>query len=63
MAVNEGNGVELLEQRVTVDYAFVRPPPASKLRGRDTRGEDRRGSKRGRGRSRSPGRDDDDMEA
>ena len=57
-AVKNGNGLELLEQKVVVDYAFVRPPPPNKGRGRDqARGEDRRGSARGKGRSRSPGRD------
>ncbi|KAF1978999.1 RNA-binding domain-containing protein [Bimuria novae-zelandiae CBS 107.79] len=62
-AVRDGNGLELLEQKVEVDYAFVRPPPANKGRGRDGgRGDDRRGSGRGRGRSRSPGRVGDDME-
>lgn len=62
-AVEEGNGQELLEQKVVVDYAFVRPPPANKGRGRDAaRGDDRRGSARGKGRSRSPGRDGEDME-
>ena len=62
-AVEEGNGLELLEQKVIVEYAFVRPPPANKGRGRDgPRGEDRRGSARGKGRSRSPGRDAEEMD-
>lgn len=60
-AIKGANGEELLEQKVTVDYAFVRPPPASKGRARD---HDRRQSGRGaaRARSRSPGRDDMDDE-
>lgn len=64
-AVEGGHGLELLEQKVVVEYAFVRPPPANKgSRGRDAaaRGEDRRGSARGKGRSRSPGRDAEDMD-
>lgn len=60
-AIKGANGEELLEQKITVDFAFVRPPPASKGRSRD---HDRRQSGRGaaRARSRSPGRDGDDME-
>ncbi|KAI4623592.1 RNA-binding protein 8A [Alternaria ethzedia] len=60
-AVKGANGEEFLEQKVTVDFAFVRPPPASKGRARD---HDRRQSGRGAGRarSRSPGRDGDDMD-
>ncbi|KAI4646721.1 RNA-binding protein 8A [Alternaria ventricosa] len=60
-AIKGANGEELLEQKVTVDFAFVRPPPASKGRARD---HDRRQSGRGAGRarSRSPGRDGDDMD-
>ncbi|KAJ4332543.1 RNA-binding protein 8A [Didymella glomerata] len=60
-AIKGANGEELLEQKVTVDFAFVRPPPASKGRARD---HDKRSSGRnaGRARSRSPGRDGSDME-
>ena len=61
-AANKGaNNEELLEQKVTVDFAFVRPPPAGKGRPRD---HDKRASGRGAGRarSRSPGRDGSDME-
>jgi RNA-binding protein 8A len=60
-AIKGANGEELLEQKVTVDFAFVRPPPASKGRARDY---DKRQSGRGAGRarSRSPGRDGEDME-
>ncbi|KAI8932515.1 RNA-binding protein 8A [Plenodomus lindquistii] len=60
-AIQGANGEELLEQKITVDFAFVRPPPAGKSRARD---HDRRQSGRGaaRARSRSPGREADDME-
>ncbi|KAL6704686.1 hypothetical protein ACN47E_007968 [Coniothyrium glycines] len=60
-AIKGANGEELLEQKITVEFAFVRPPPATKGRARD---HDRRQSGRGAGRarSRSPGRDGDDME-
>jgi RNA-binding protein 8A len=60
-AIKGANGQELLEQKVTVDFAFVRPPPAAKGgRGRDN---DRRGGGRAaRERSRSPGRDGDDAD-
>ncbi|KNG45175.1 rna-binding domain-containing protein [Stemphylium lycopersici] len=60
-AIKGANGQELLEQKVTVEFAFVRPPPAAKDRARD---HDRRKSGRGaaRARSRSPGRDDLDDE-
>ncbi|KAF2274427.1 RNA-binding domain-containing protein [Westerdykella ornata] len=58
-AIKGANGHELLEQKVSVDFAFVRPPPANKG-GRD---RDRRGGGRGgRGRSRSPDRDTGDAE-
>ncbi|KAH8721583.1 hypothetical protein GQ44DRAFT_622976 [Phaeosphaeriaceae sp. PMI808] len=60
-AIKGANGQELLEQNITVDFAFVRPPPTGKGRSRD---HDRRQSGRGAGRarSRSPGHDGDDME-
>ncbi|KAF2261214.1 RNA-binding domain-containing protein [Lojkania enalia] len=56
-AVKCGNGQELLEQKVNVEFAFVRPPPKGQGPGRD---RERRGDRggRGRGRSRSPGKDD-----
>ncbi|KAF2743767.1 RNA-binding domain-containing protein [Sporormia fimetaria CBS 119925] len=60
-AIKGANGEELLEQKVAVDFAFVRPPPSTK--GGHGRDRDRRGGGgRGRGRSRSPGRDGDDAE-
>ncbi|CAA9961219.1 hypothetical protein CFE70_004596 [Pyrenophora teres f. teres 0-1] len=60
-AIKGANGKELLEQTVAVDFAFVRPPPATKGRARD---HDRRQSGRGAGRarSRSPGRESEDVE-
>ncbi|WPH01491.1 Hypothetical protein R9X50_00433700 [Acrodontium crateriforme] len=45
-AVESANGLELLEKKVSVDYAFVRPPPSKGQSGR-------KGG--GRQRSRSPG--------
>jgi len=60
-AIKDANGAELLEQMVTVDFAFVRPPPSTKSgHGRD---RDRRGGRgAGRNRSRSPGRDADEAD-
>jgi RNA-binding protein 8A len=60
-AIKGANGDELLEQKITVEFAFVRPPPATKARARD---HDRRQSGRGatRARSRSPGRDGEDLD-
>ncbi|KAF1955071.1 RNA-binding domain-containing protein [Byssothecium circinans] len=62
-AIQGANGTELLEQKITVDFAFVRPPPG-KGRGGGGRDNDRRGGgrARNRSRSRSPGRDGDDLE-
>ena len=60
-AIKGGDGQELLEQKVNVDFAFVRPPPSNKGGGRG-RDNDRRGGRGGgrrQSRSRSPGRDDD----
>lgn len=56
-AIRDANDHELLEQKITVDFAFVRPPPVAK--GRGARDNERRGAGRGRGRSRSPGREGD----
>ncbi|KAF2002095.1 RNA-binding domain-containing protein, partial [Amniculicola lignicola CBS 123094] len=49
-AIAEANGAEFMEQKITVDFAFVRPPPTHGRGDRDRR----RAS--GRGRSRSPER-------
>ncbi|KAJ5988786.1 RNA-binding domain-containing protein [Penicillium waksmanii] len=53
-AIKALNGSKLLDQTLSVDYAFVRPPPASKNKGGQKGG--RGGGGRGRSRSRSPGR-------
>ncbi|KAF2648259.1 RNA-binding domain-containing protein [Lophiostoma macrostomum CBS 122681] len=66
-AVKGGDGQELLEQKVNVDFAFVRPPPSGKAGARGGGGggggdRDRRGGRGGgrrQSRSRSPGREDD----
>ncbi|KAI9781280.1 MAG: hypothetical protein M1839_006073 [Geoglossum umbratile] len=51
-AINGANGTKLLDQTMSVDFAFVRPPPGNTGKGgRGGRG----GAKGGRGRSRSPG--------
>lgn len=44
-AIDGASGTSLLEQVVTCDFAFVRPPPTGPKKGRG-----------GRGRSASPGR-------
>ncbi len=70
-AIKGANDTKLLDQTITVDYAFVRPPPergqgGGRGGGRGGRegGRDARG---GRARSRSPGddrrRDGDDDDA
>jgi RNA-binding protein 8A len=56
-AIQDADGKELLEQRIGVDYAFVRPPP--------TKGAPPKGQRKGgRERSASPGarrrKDEDD---
>jgi RNA-binding protein 8A len=54
-AIEGANGTKLLDQTITVDFAFVRPPPG-KGKGGDKVG---RGEGRQRGRSRSPGERDE----
>ena len=61
-AIEGANGTKLLDQTITVDYAFVRPPPEQGGgragrggRGGGRGGRDGRGG--GRNRSRSPGDD------
>ncbi|THX48506.1 hypothetical protein D6D06_09062 [Aureobasidium pullulans] len=58
-AVEGANKTKLLDQTISVDFAFVRPPPTKNTN--DTRGGPARGGK-SRNRSRSPGarRDDED---
>ena len=48
-AVEGANGEKLLDQTLSVDFAFVRPPPSKNQAGA------RGGKKGGRQRSRSPG--------
>ena len=56
-AIEGSNGAKLLDQTLTVDFAFVRPMPTKGESGKGGKGA-RRG---GRGRSRSPGaREEDD---
>ncbi|EXJ86895.1 hypothetical protein A1O3_03849 [Capronia epimyces CBS 606.96] len=50
-AIKALNGAKLLEQTISVDYAFVRPPPKDK--GRGGKPSERRGGRGGGGRSRS----------
>ncbi|ORX97396.1 hypothetical protein BCR34DRAFT_628611 [Clohesyomyces aquaticus] len=59
-AIEGGNDKELLEQKITVDFAFVRPPPGKTGDRRERRGgrAGGGGGGGGRGRSRSPGRDE-----
>ncbi|QDS70219.1 RNA-binding protein 8A [Venturia effusa] len=60
-AIRGANGTKLLDQTLSVDYAFVRPPPTKGA----TPGRGGRSQGKGRARSRSPGderrsgRDDD----
>jgi RNA-binding protein 8A len=61
-AVEGVNDTKLLDQTISVDFAFVRPPPTkSNNNNNQSRGAPARGGK-SRNRSRSPGarRDDDD---
>ncbi|KAF2458397.1 hypothetical protein BDY21DRAFT_219016 [Lineolata rhizophorae] len=57
-AVDSANGAKLLDQTITVDFAFVRPPPSKGGQGRGGRGPPRSS---GRARSRSPGDVRDDI--
>ncbi|KAI9821072.1 MAG: RNA-binding protein 8A [Pycnora praestabilis] len=51
-AIDGANGTKLLDQTISVDFAFVRPPPSKGQQGKGGRGAQAKG---GRGRSRSPG--------
>ncbi|KAF2230293.1 RNA-binding domain-containing protein [Viridothelium virens] len=51
-AIEGANGTKLLDQTISVDFAFVRPPPEKGARRAGGRGAPNRG---GRNRSRSPG--------
>ncbi|KAI9705034.1 MAG: RNA-binding protein 8A [Candelina mexicana] len=50
-AIDGANGTKLLDQTLSVDFAFVRPPP----KGGQNKGSRGGPAKGGRGRSRSPG--------
>lgn len=57
-AIKALDGTKLLDQTIQVDYAFVRPPPASKGKAGGPRGgRGGRARSRSRERSRSPGAD------
>ena len=53
-AIEGANSTKLLDQTISVDFAFVRPPPKKGDQGRGGRGGAAKG---GRTRSRSPGAD------
>ncbi|PYH40904.1 RBM8 family RNA-binding protein [Aspergillus saccharolyticus JOP 1030-1] len=63
-AIKALNGSKLLDQTISVDFAFVRPPPSNKGKGGGQRGGrgggggGGRNRSRSRERSRSPGADD-----
>jgi len=52
-AIEGANGTKLLDQTISVDFAFVRPPPQKG--GNRAPGSGARGNQKGRQRSRSPG--------
>ncbi|KAL8735422.1 MAG: hypothetical protein Q9166_000968 [cf. Caloplaca sp. 2 TL-2023] len=57
-AIAGANGTKLLDQTISVDFAFVRPPPAKKgMENAGVKGRAGGGGKKGRERSRSPGED------
>ncbi|GAM85370.1 hypothetical protein ANO11243_033770 [Dothideomycetidae sp. 11243] len=58
-AVEGAKDLKLMDQTVSVDFAFVRPPPG---KGRTGGAPARGGNKSGRQRSRSPGAADGDVE-
>ncbi len=51
-AIDGANGTKLLDQTISVDFAFVRPPPKEGNKGQGRGGG--KGAKGGRGRSKSP---------
>ena len=53
VAIEGANGSKLLDQTISVDYAFVRPPPADGKKGQQGRNK----TGKGRARSRSPDAD------
>ena len=56
-AIDGANGIKLLDQTISVDFAFVRPPPKEGKQGQGRIGG--KGGKGGRNRSRSPEGDGD----
>ena len=60
-AIEGANNTKLLDQTISVDFAFVRPPPAKEGKaGGAGRGGGKAGGKGGRARSRSPDGDERD---
>lgn len=54
-AIQGASNTKLLDQTISVDFAFVRPPPAKGQQGRGGRGGAAKGARtRSRSRSRSP---------
>jgi len=53
-AIEGAHGTKLLDQTISVDFAFVRPPPQKGGNNR-AQGTGARGNQKGRQRSRSPG--------
>ena len=59
-AIKALNGTKLLDQTISVDYAFVRPPPKEKGKGGRSGGRPSRTARsRSRSKSRSPSREKD----
>jgi len=58
-AIKALDGTKLLDQTISVDFAFVRPPPANKGKGGGGKGGRRGGRSRSRDRSQSPDRKDE----
>lgn len=56
-AIDGANGIKLLDQTISVDFAFVRPPPKEGKQGQGRGGG--KGGRGGRNRSRSPEGDGD----
>ena len=53
-AIEGANNTKLLDQTISVDFAFVRPPPAKDGKAGQGRGGGKAGGKGARARSRSP---------
>jgi RNA-binding protein 8A len=70
-AIQALNGAKLLDQTISVDYAFVRPPPKDKsarsggmaIKGRGNTGRGGRSRSRSKSKSRSRSRDRDRQKA